>query len=68
MHNAKFIDTPISIDDLFENAHGLLLGDGLAHLDHFGQIAPLTEFSHDAGMRLEGDDFVETDDVLDVAE
>jgi hypothetical protein len=50
VHNAKFIDAPISIDDLFENANGLLLGNGLAHFDHFCQVTSLAEFGDDAGV------------------
>lgn len=68
MDDAKFIDSSVTIDDLFKNTNSLFLGDGLAHFDHFGKVAPVTELGDNACVWLHGDDLVEFDDVLDVAE
>jgi hypothetical protein len=50
MHNAKFIDASISIDNLFENANRFLLGNGPAHFDHFSQVTSIAELGDDAGV------------------
>ena len=66
--NAKPIDSPISVDYLFEDADWLSFWDGFAGFNHFGEVSPVAEFSNDAGVEFEGDDLVEFDDVLEVAE
>lgn len=37
-------------------------------LDHFGEVSAVAEFGDDAGVRLEGYDFVQSDDVFLVGE
>ena len=68
VNNAETVDSPISVDDFFEDGDWLSFGDGLSGFNHFGEVSPVAEFSNDAGMEFEGDDLVEFDDVLEVAE
>ena len=68
MNYAKFIDSSISIDDLFKNADCLFFRNGLSKLDHFSQIASITELGDDTGVWFKRYNLVELDDVLDVSE
>ena len=68
MYNSESIDASISIDYLFEDSDGLSLRDSFANFDHFSEVASLAEFSGYAGVSFKGDDVIEFDDVLEVAE
>ena len=68
MDYAEFIDSSISIDDLFKNADCLFFRNDFSQFDHFSEVSSITELGDDASMRYEGYDLVEFDDVLDVGE
>lgn len=66
--DAEAVNATITVDDLREYADGLALGHLLMFLDEAGQVSAVAELGDDAGVGLEGDDFVELDDVLEVVE
>lgn len=66
--DAEAVDATITVDDLREDVDGLALGHLLVLLDEAGEVSSVAELGDDAGVGLEGDDFVELDDVLEVVE
>ena len=68
MHDPKSINSSISINNFLQNSHWLPLRDSLATLDDLSQIPPITELSDNAGMRLQGNDLMQLDDILQVIE
>ena len=68
MNNSEFIDSPVAIDDLFEDTNGFFFRNVFPCLNHFCQVASIAELGDDTGMGLEGNDLVELDDVFYVGE
>lgn len=64
MYDTEAIDTPVAIDDLFENGDGFGLIDFPFVFDGFGEVSSFAEFGDDVGLRFLRDDVVEQDDVL----
>ena len=58
MHDTKFIDASISVDDLFEDRNCFPFWDGSAGFDHFAEVSALAEFGDDAGVGFEREDLV----------
>lgn len=68
MHYCVTTDALVSVYDLLENQRSLILRQLFATFDGFGQISSFTVLSHDAGVCLEGNDLMYSDDVGSVAQ
>lgn len=50
MDDTSGVNAVVTVDDLVHERDGIVLGEGSARRDHFGQISAVTEFCDDVGV------------------
>ena len=68
MDNTESINSSISVDNFFKDAKGFSFWYNFSGFDHFAKITAIADLGDDAGVWLKGDDFVQFNDILQIAE